>query len=102
MSFLLHPSSLAIFDVGTGEMMLIFFIVLLLFGGKKMPEFARGLGKSIHEFKKATSGVEDEIKRAMEEPAPAPAANAGKVIEPATPSPKLDTHDAPPPPKPVV
>jgi sec-independent protein translocase protein TatA len=61
------PSLLAIFDVGGGEMMLIFFIVLLLFGGKKMPEFARGLGKSIREFKKATAGVEDQIKRALDD-----------------------------------
>ncbi|MET0261316.1 MAG: twin-arginine translocase TatA/TatE family subunit [Rariglobus sp.] len=56
--------------LGGGEMILIFFIILILFGGKRLPELARGLGKSVREFKKATSGVEDEIKRAMEEPAP--------------------------------
>lgn len=57
-------------DIGGPELMLIFVLVLLLFGGKKLPEFARGLGKSIREFKKATSGVEDEIRKAMEEPPP--------------------------------
>lgn len=57
-------------DIGGPELMLIFALVLLLFGGKRLPEFARGLGKSIREFKKATSGVEEEIKRAMEEPPP--------------------------------
>ena len=35
-------------------------IVLVLFGGQKLPEFARGLGKSIREFKKAAAGVEEE------------------------------------------
>ncbi len=85
MSFLFHAHSLALFDVGGGEMLLIFFVVLLLFGGKKMPEFARGLGKSIREFKKATAGVEDEIKRVMEEP-----------LAEITAAPKKTLHTAPP------
>lgn len=55
-------------DIGGPELILIFVLVLLLFGGQRLPDFARGLGKSIREFKKATSGVEEEIKRAMEEP----------------------------------
>ena len=58
---------LAIFDVGGGEMILIFVVILLLFGGKRMPELARGLGKSINEFKKATSGVEAQLKQAIED-----------------------------------
>jgi sec-independent protein translocase protein TatA len=61
------PSLFALFDVGGGEMILILVVVLLLFGGKRMPELARGLGKSINEFKKATSGVEAQIKQAMED-----------------------------------
>ena len=56
------------FDIGGPEALLILFIFLLLFGANKMPEFARGLGKSIREFKKAASGVESEVRRAMEEP----------------------------------
>ena len=43
--------------IGGSEMMIIMLIVLLLFGGNKMPELAKGLGKSIREFKKAASGV---------------------------------------------
>jgi sec-independent protein translocase protein TatA len=62
-----NPHILAIFDVGGGEMILIFVVVLLLFGGKRMPELARGLGKSLSEFKKATSGVEAQIKQAMDD-----------------------------------
>jgi len=59
--------------IGGPEMMMIMFIILLLFGANKLPELARGLGKSVKEFKKAASGVENEVRRAMEEPPPAPA-----------------------------
>lgn len=50
-------------NIGGGEMMLILGAVLLLFGGKKMPELARGLGKGIREFKDASEGVKREIHR---------------------------------------
>jgi TatA/E family protein of Tat protein translocase len=61
-------ASLAFIDgLGAPEMMLIFVVILVLFGGQKLPEFARGLGKSIREFKKAAAGVEEEFKRALEE-----------------------------------
>lgn len=68
-------SSLAFIEgIGGGEMMMIMFIVLLLFGANRLPELARGIGKSVREFKKAASGVEDEVRRAMEEEPPRPAA----------------------------
>lgn len=54
-------------SLGSMEMFLIFVIVLVLFGGEKLPEFARGLGKTVREFKKAASGVEEEFKRALDE-----------------------------------
>lgn len=54
--------------IGGPELMMIMFIVLLLFGADKLPELARGMGKTLREVKKATSGVEHEIKKAMEEP----------------------------------
>jgi TatA/E family protein of Tat protein translocase len=61
-------ASLAFIDgLGGPEMILIFVLVLVLFGGNKLPEFARGMGKSIREFKKAAAGVEEEFKRALEE-----------------------------------
>ncbi len=44
--------------IGTAEIIVIFLVILLLFGGKKLPELARSLGKGIREFKKAT--IEDE------------------------------------------
>jgi sec-independent protein translocase protein TatA len=61
-------ASLAFIDgVGAPEMMLIFVLILVLFGGDKLPPFARGLGKSIREFKKAAAGLEEEFKRALDE-----------------------------------
>jgi sec-independent protein translocase protein TatA len=46
------------------EMVMIFIVILLLFGAKKLPELARGLGKSMGEFKKAREEFENEITRA--------------------------------------
>ena len=67
---ILFPS-LAILDVGGTEIMMIMLVTLLLFGSKRMPDLARSLGKSIREFKKAASSLEEELKRALETP-PAP------------------------------
>ncbi|KPL00493.1 MAG: preprotein translocase subunit TatA [candidate division Zixibacteria bacterium SM23_73_3] len=52
--------------IGAQELLLILLIILLLFGARKIPEIARGLGKSVAEFKKGTKDLEDEIKK--EEP----------------------------------
>jgi sec-independent protein translocase protein TatA len=99
-------STLAFIDgLGGGEMILIFFVILLLFGGQRLPELARGLGKSIREFKKATSGVENEIKRVLDEPSPPPRPAPKKplhtvplpVIEPITPIDSLETPPISPP-----
>lgn len=46
--------------IGYGELIIILCIILLLFGGKKLPEFARSLGKGIREFKKACHEIEIE------------------------------------------
>lgn len=45
--------------IGSGELIVILCVVLILFGGKKLPEFARSLGKGIREFKKACQGDEE-------------------------------------------
>lgn len=47
---------------GWRELMLIFLIVLLVFGGKKLPEIARGLGQGLKEFKKARDDIRDAIE----------------------------------------
>lgn len=46
--------------LGSGEIIVILCIVMLLFGGKKLPEFARSLGKGIREFKSACNGLDGE------------------------------------------
>ena len=67
----LIPPFAFIEGIGGPELMMIMFIVLLLFGANRLPELARGIGKSVREFKKAASGVEDEVRRALdEEPLP--------------------------------
>ena len=52
---------------GGMEWVIILFVVLLLFGGKKIPELMRGLGKGIREFNSAKSSIESEIKEGMRE-----------------------------------
>lgn len=56
------------FGLGTTEIILIFGVVLLIFGGKKLPEVARGLGRAMREFRKAKDElhdfVSDEAKQA--------------------------------------
>lgn len=48
--------------IGTGELIVIFLVVLILFGGKRLPEFARQLGLGIREFKKACQGLDEDEK----------------------------------------
>src|ERR1044072_174344 len=65
---------LAVFGMGGGELILVLGAVLILFGAKKIPEFAKGLGQGMKEFKKASREVTDELENAMNsEPPPPPA-----------------------------
>jgi TatA/E family protein of Tat protein translocase len=48
-------------NVGTGELLIILVVILLLFGSKKIPEIAQGLGKGIREFKKSIKEVEEQV-----------------------------------------
>jgi sec-independent protein translocase protein TatA len=59
-----HTPPAFIGSLGGQEIIVIFLIVLLLFGAKKLPELARGIGKSMGEFKKARDEFENEITRA--------------------------------------
>ena len=52
---------------GGMEWVIILFVVLLLFGGKKIPELMRGMGKGIREFNNARNSIESEIKEGMRE-----------------------------------
>jgi len=66
----------ALFNLGGGEIILILALILILFGARKLPELAKGLGQGIKEFKKATREVTDEIQNSVD-----------------------NTHYTPPPPK---
>jgi sec-independent protein translocase protein TatA len=56
-----------LFSLGGPEVIVILFAILLLFGGKKIPELMRGLGKGIKEFNNARSTIESELKEGMRE-----------------------------------
>jgi sec-independent protein translocase protein TatA len=71
------------------EIVGILLVMLLLFGAKKLPELARGLGKGINEFKRATRDVQDELQRAVEEEPPPPS-------RPTPPPPAADSTSTPP------
>ena len=58
--------------IGGWELVLILAVVLILFGAKKLPELAKGLGQGIKEFKKATRDVTEELSSAMDETPPPP------------------------------
>ena len=48
--------------LGTPEIIIIAFAILLLFGGKKIPELMKGIGKGVRNFREGVKGIEDEIK----------------------------------------
>ncbi len=56
-----------IFNMNSWEVLVIVFLILLLFGGKKIPELAKGIGKGIREFNNAKNNIEQEIKEGMRE-----------------------------------
>ncbi len=55
-------SSVLLFNMGPQEIFLIALVVLVLFGGKKIPELMKGLGKGIREFNNAKNSIEEEVK----------------------------------------
>lgn len=59
--------TLALMGLGTQEILLIVLAVLVLFGARKIPEFARGLGQGIREFKNATNNVKSEIQKELDQ-----------------------------------
>ena len=54
-------------NLGTGELVLIGMVVLLMFGGKKLPELMKGLGKGMKEFKEAQKDVQEQISKSMDD-----------------------------------
>ena len=54
-------------NLGPWEIVLILLFLIILFGGKKLPELARGMGLGLKEFKKATREIKDEVQNAADE-----------------------------------
>jgi sec-independent protein translocase protein TatA len=78
MTAVLVKSPLLLFqELGMTELLLIALVVLLLFGGKKIPELMRGMGKGIREFNDAKNNVRKEIEEGMkDQPATTDSKNA--------------------------
>ena len=57
----------ALFNLGTGEVIILLLVILLLFGAKRLPELARGLGKGINEFKDAVNSGKEHIMDATDD-----------------------------------
>ncbi|MCC5945799.1 MAG: twin-arginine translocase TatA/TatE family subunit [Bernardetiaceae bacterium] len=66
---MIHFNSILLFigGLGGGEIALLVLAILLLFGAKRIPELARGLGKGIREFKDATKEMKDSIEESVED-----------------------------------
>lgn len=94
-----HLPSAFIEGIGGPELLMIMFVILLLFGADRLPDLARGFGRAMREFKKATSGVEQEVRRAMAEPPTPPAPRpVGTIGQGETPKPFTPPAPASPPP----
>src|SRR5436190_13017552 len=98
--------SLAVLGLSGGELIVVLGAILILFGAKRIPEFAKGLGQGIREFKKAQNEVMNEIHNSMDDthtsstskPTPPPAAElppSSDHVESPSPSPDL-AHNHPP------
>ncbi len=92
-------------NLGASEIFLILVVVLLLFGGKRLPELARSLGKGLAEFRRATQEVQREINAPLNEPPaakPAPTSQETSARTPtltevhANPSAQSRTSEEPP------
>lgn len=88
------------FGLGFGELVLIFGVLLLLFGAKRLPELAGGMGKGIRDFKRALNGLDEQSIQAnaqqnyLEQAPPAPVQVAAATAVPAQPVPAHETTAA--------
>ena len=80
---LFMKTMLGFFNLGGGEIILILAIVLILFGAKRLPELAKGLGQGIKEFKKATHHASEDMRELLAESHPAGAKSSASAT-PAT------------------
>ena len=72
--------------LGVPEILIILVVVLLIFGPRRLPEMAKGLGQSVREFRKGIRDIRNEVDEAAATPAPTPAQAASQTTAPAPPS----------------
>ena len=84
---------LAFMNIGGQELIFILLIILLLFGAKKLPELARGMGSAVKEFQKAKDEFSDELHKAGK---PDPAAPAPPVTQAQATVPRIENQPAAP------
>ena len=82
-----------LFNLGGGEIILILAIVLILFGAKRLPELAKGLGQGIREFKRATHHASEGLREAIAENPPS---TPGRLAPATTPSNAPESSNVPP------
>jgi sec-independent protein translocase protein TatA len=85
----------ALLGLSGTELLVVLVVILVLFGAKRIPEFAKGLGKGIDEFKKASREVTDSIENDASTPPPA----APKPVAPINTTPQTQTQPATHPPE---
>jgi sec-independent protein translocase protein TatA len=81
-------TSFAVLGLSGGELIVVLVVALVLFGSKKIPEFAKGLGQGIKEFKKASADVSNELHNAINQETPPPPPPAPPPAAPSTTVPK--------------
>ena len=59
---MMEPAYILFLNLGGGEVVLVVFVILLLFGGKGLPTIAKTLGRGIREFKDATNGIQKDLR----------------------------------------
>ncbi len=97
-----HSTETIMGSIGTTEIILIFLAVLLLFGAKRIPEIARGLGKGIREFKDASNDIKRELTitdappQQIQQPAQQPTPTVPPVQQQAPAPVEIPPQEAPP------
>ncbi len=73
-----------LYNIQGGQLLLIIFVALILFGGKRLPELARSIGKAVNEFRRAATDLSQEVALNPSKDSPAPLKTAAEAPESAT------------------
>ncbi len=84
---ILQPTGLAfLYNIQGGQLLLIIFVALILFGGKRLPELARSIGKAVNEFRRAATDLSQDI------PPPSSPKRTPEQVMAETPAPKTESQ----------